>query len=53
MLRSWEKQFPGRLENIFRSMQNVVPSHLADGELFDFKGLHSTDAEEARVSGSM
>jgi len=52
MLRSWEKQFPGRLENIFRSMQNVVPSHLADGELFDFKGLHATDAGETKMSGN-
>ena len=24
---------------MFRSLQNVVPSHLADTNLFDFKGL--------------
>ncbi len=47
MLQAWEKQSPGRLENIFRSMQNVVPSHLADGELFDFKGLYAIDSGEA------
>jgi len=46
MLQAWEKQSPGRLENIFRSMQNVVPSHLADGELFDFKGLYAIDSGE-------
>lgn len=39
MLREWERQFPGRLENIFKSMQNAVPSHLLDGELYDFKAL--------------
>ncbi len=45
ILQAWEKQSPGRLENIFRSMQNVVPSHLADGELFDFKGLATNSGE--------
>lgn len=39
MLQSWDKQFPGRLDNMFRSLQNVVPSHLADTELFDFNKL--------------
>ena len=48
MLRSWERQNPGRLENIFRSMQHIVPSHLADGELFDFKRLRV--AEESAKS---
>ena len=36
MLGDWERINPGRIENISRSMNNVVPSHLADGELFDF-----------------
>lgn len=39
MLQSWEKQQPGRLENIFRSIQNLSPSQLADQQLFDFKNL--------------
>ncbi len=39
MLQDWDKRFPGRIETMFRSMQHVVPSHLADTELFDFKGL--------------
>jgi len=39
MLQDWEKQTPGRLENIFRSLQNISPSQLADGELFNFKDL--------------
>ncbi|MFZ5558611.1 MAG: tRNA 2-thiocytidine(32) synthetase TtcA [Pseudomonadota bacterium] len=40
MLRGWEKRFPGRIETLARSVQNVVPSHLADRALYDFAGLH-------------
>ena len=39
MLKSWNKEFPGRVETIFNSMRNVEPSQLADVNLFDFKGL--------------
>ncbi|WP_027853935.1 tRNA 2-thiocytidine(32) synthetase TtcA [Marinobacterium litorale] len=39
MLNGWDKTHPGRIETMFRSLCNVVPSHLADTELFDFKGL--------------
>ncbi len=39
MLRDWEKKYPGRVENLFRSMHHIVPSHLMDGEAFDFKNL--------------
>jgi tRNA 2-thiocytidine biosynthesis protein TtcA len=39
MLQSWGKKHPGRLESIFTAIQNVSPSQLADGSLFDFKGL--------------
>jgi len=27
---------------MFHALQNVVPSHLADGTLFDFQGLSPT-----------
>jgi tRNA 2-thiocytidine biosynthesis protein TtcA len=47
MLRQWEKQFPGRVENIFAAIQNVVPSHLADAALFDFAGLGSRNQGQA------
>ncbi|MBA5763480.1 tRNA 2-thiocytidine(32) synthetase TtcA [Vibrio sp. 404] len=40
MLNDWDKRFPGRIESMFRAMQNVVPSHLADYELFDFKSIN-------------
>ena len=39
MLRDWDKRYPGRIETMFSAMQNVVPSHLCDTGLFDFKGL--------------
>jgi len=40
MIQQWEQETPGRSEIIMRSLQNVVPSHLADIKLFDFKNLH-------------
>ena len=43
MLHDWDRRFPGRVENIFRAMQNVVPSHLADSKLFDFAGVAPRD----------
>ena len=37
--RDWDKRYPGRIETMFSAMQNVVPSHLCDTNLFDFKGI--------------
>lgn len=39
MLAKWEREAPGRVESIVRSMANVVPSHLMDTTLFDFAAL--------------
>lgn len=39
MLQQWEQQTPGRTEQIFRGLQRVRPSHLADRDLFDFGSL--------------
>ena len=41
MLQQWDKQFPGRVETIFRAICNVAPSQLADTNLFDFAGLEA------------
>ena len=61
-LREWEKRFPGRVETLFRSLANVVPSHLMDTQLHDFRNLlvangtpdpgrrHAFDPEEFRSS---
>jgi tRNA 2-thiocytidine biosynthesis protein TtcA len=42
MLREWERKHPGRLDNMFSALQNVVPSHLADGTIHDFRNLKVT-----------
>ncbi len=63
MLNDWDKRFPGRIESMFSSLQNVVPSHLADIELFDFANLQrgqnlkhggdlAFDSETVSYSGS-
>jgi tRNA 2-thiocytidine biosynthesis protein TtcA len=39
MLNDWEKSSPGRINSIFRALQNVAPSQLADNRLFDFANL--------------
>lgn len=39
MLLDWEKQDGSRIEKIFSSIQNIAPSQLADGALFDFVNL--------------
>ena len=39
MLMEWQRQNPGRVENIFRSIQHVAPSQLADRNIFDFVSL--------------
>ena len=36
MISDWEKQYPGRVDNLFRGLQNVVPSHLMDNKLNSF-----------------
>jgi tRNA 2-thiocytidine biosynthesis protein TtcA len=41
MLATWEQTDPGRTERLFRSLQNVSPSHLTDTKLFDFASLTS------------
>ena len=45
MLQAWELEQPGRINNIFRAIGTVEPSHLADFDLYDFKGL--TQAEKS------
>jgi tRNA 2-thiocytidine biosynthesis protein TtcA len=42
MLREWDRKHPGRVDTMFTALQNIVPSHLADGTMHDFKGLKVT-----------
>ena len=60
MLTQWDKDTPGRVESIFKSLQNVSPSQLADRDLFDFESLpidrsgdrKEYDYEDAEISSS-
>ena len=45
MLNEWARQYPGRLEILFKSITNVAPSHLADSSLYDFQSLEETRKE--------
>jgi tRNA 2-thiocytidine biosynthesis protein TtcA len=42
MLNDWEKKFPGRIENMFTAMGNIVPSHMMDRQLFPFTTIQAT-----------
>ncbi|MEJ5064884.1 tRNA 2-thiocytidine(32) synthetase TtcA [Erwinia sp. MYb375] len=39
MLMEWDKTTPGRVDSVFKSIQNISPSQLADRDLFDFEAL--------------
>jgi tRNA 2-thiocytidine biosynthesis protein TtcA len=47
MLNDWGRQYPGRLDVLFRSITNVAPSHLLDTGLYDF---HSLEEQREAVS---
>lgn len=51
MLQQWEKETPGRIENIFASLQNISPSQLADTNLFDFANLRIDRSGEKAAYG--
>jgi tRNA 2-thiocytidine biosynthesis protein TtcA len=46
LLREWEKKFPGRVETILTSLQNITPSHMLDRALFDFEAVAATGRAE-------
>ncbi len=47
MLRDWDKRFPGRIDNMFTALANVVPSHLMDRKLYPFETLQRTGVPDA------
>jgi tRNA 2-thiocytidine biosynthesis protein TtcA len=50
MMQDWDRRFPGRSEAAFTAIQNIVPSHLADNNLFDFRNLTlDTPVEEGDI----
>lgn len=50
LLRAWDKEQPGRVETIFRSVANIEPSQLADPSLFDFANLRVARPEPDKLS---
>jgi len=48
MLQEWDMLHPGRLASISRAMSDVVPSHLADRDLFDFSGLEERQVKQVK-----
>ncbi|MBS0448787.1 MAG: tRNA 2-thiocytidine(32) synthetase TtcA [Proteobacteria bacterium] len=42
LLREWDRQFPGRVDNMASAMAHVVPSHLMDRNLYPFAALQTT-----------
>jgi tRNA 2-thiocytidine biosynthesis protein TtcA len=47
MLREWEKQYPGRSDNMLRAMGHVVRSHLLDRNLHPFATLQPSGVADA------
>lgn len=47
MLKEWSR-IPGRVENIFRSLKNVKPSHLMDKDLYPFTSLLQDPVEDEK-----
>ena len=47
MLRDWERQYPGRSDNMLHAMANVVPSHLLDRNLHPFATLQASGVPDA------
>ena len=42
MIRDWERQYPGRIDNMLHAMGHVVPSHLMDRKLHPFTTLRAS-----------
>ena len=49
MLSTWEKDNPGRVNNIFGAISNIELSHLADKSLFDFESLKISDHSKENI----
>lgn len=47
LLREWDRRFPGRVDNMLKALQHVVPSHLMDRGLYDFANVRATGRPDA------
>lgn len=47
MLQDWDKNSPGRVQNIFNAMTRITRSHMLDTELFDFSNLETEQLKQS------
>jgi tRNA 2-thiocytidine biosynthesis protein TtcA len=47
MIREWDRQYPGRIDNMFTAMGNITPSHMMDRNLYPFTTLKTTGVASA------
>jgi tRNA 2-thiocytidine biosynthesis protein TtcA len=47
MIRDWEREYPGRIDNMLAAMAHVVPSHLMDRRLHPFTTLRASGVADA------
>ena len=34
MINEWDRKFPGRVDNMFTALSNIIPSHMMDRKLY-------------------
>ncbi len=44
MINDWDARFPGRVDNMFTALANIVPSHMMDRSLYPFTTIKATGA---------
>ena len=47
MIHEWERQYPGRIDNMATAMGNITLSHMMDRQLFPFTSIRPTGAPDA------
>ena len=52
LMRSWDREFPGRIYNLFMSLQRVSPSHLMDKSLYELPQLRFARSPRGGSGGS-
>ena len=48
MIHEWERQYPGRIDNMATAMGNITLSHMMDRQLFPFTSIKPTGTPDAQ-----